>query len=230
MGRSTVFVTETYHSLQGEGPFTGRFSFFVRLSGCNLHCDWCDSRFSWDRQSPSWEQPSAIDPMSLADARGNAETVIVTGGEPLLQQAALEPLVRHWCRQGVTVQFETAGTIEPSIGIADAFFVVSPKLANSKMPFSMRIRPKPLRELARLGAHFKFVICDAETDMPQVLDVLRIAFDGAVAMDRVWLMAEGTNAEVLRAKEPAVAKLALEYGCNFSPRLHVHIFGNKRGT
>lgn len=221
---------EIFRTLQGEGPQTGRPSIFVRLSGCNLTCSWCDTPYTWD-----WDrfdkdaERVGLSAEALADrirALG-PEPLVLTGGEPLVQQKGLPALLDLLADR--TVDIETNGTIAPSealVGRIDTF-VVSPKLGNSGMDAPRRIRTKALLALRDTGrAWFKWVVTSpADVDEVQALvDRLELS------ADRVVLMPEGTTVEALRQAAPVVAGWALDRGWRFSDRMHVHLYGGGRGV
>src|SRR3954451_14009106 len=151
---------------QGEGPSIGRRCGFVRLGRCNLACSWCDTPYTWDwdRYDPAVElaRRPVAELLAELDAMG-VDMIVVTGGEPLLQQTHLEPLVAGAAERGWWIEIETAGTIAPRPQLAGvARFNVSPKLANSGNPIERRYRPDVLRAFQADGrAAFKFVACDA---------------------------------------------------------------------
>lgn len=205
----------------------GRIAAFVRLGRCNLACTWCDTPYTWDwsRHDPAVElsERAVADVLAEVDSFGPVSMLVVTGGEPLLQQRRLVPLLAGARERGLRVEIETAGTIAPSPDVAALVdgFNVSPKLANSGNPVERRVKPDVLRALAATGkSTFKFVVRD-ESELDEVA-----AFDVAP----VWIMPEGTDAATLTERMQALAPAVLARGWNLSPRLHVHLFGNRRGT
>lgn len=223
-----LFVTEVYDSLQGEGPFTGQPATFVRLAGCNLDCSWCDSRFSWDRTSPAYQAPQAIRPDRLAEevAGRTPRLVVVTGGEPVLQQAALVDFAFTIGRRKV-LQVETNGTKFPKalFEMAEVAFVVSPKLANSGIARTRRLKMDALQTFAEVGSNFKFVVCQDEDKK----EVEELVAQLGLLPERVWLMAEGVDAQSQLRGMREVAEWCIARGFNLSPRLHVLLWGNERG-
>lgn len=212
---------------QGEGPSTGRTASFVRLGRCNLACTWCDTPYTWDweRFDPAVElrERAVDDIVAELDAFGPVELLVVTGGEPLLQQRRLPPLLSAARERGLRVEIETAGTLAPTpelVGLVDGFNV-SPKLANSGNPLERRHQPEVLRALEATGkAVFKFVVRD-ETELDEV---------AGFGVSPVWVMPEGTDAETLTERMRALAPAVLARGWNLSPRLHVHLWGDRRGV
>ncbi|HEX9969731.1 MAG TPA: 7-carboxy-7-deazaguanine synthase QueE [Acidimicrobiales bacterium] len=224
----TLVVSEVFGpTWQGEGPSMGRTAAFVRLGRCNLACTWCDTPYTWDwsRHDPAVElsERAVGDVLAEVDSFGPVSMLVVTGGEPLLQQSRLAPLLAGARERGLRVEIETAGTIAPTAAVVDLVdaFNVSPKLANSGNPEERRVKPEVLRALAATGkAAFKFVV-------REVGELDEVA---AFGVSPVWIMPEGTDAATLTERMQALAPAVLARGWNLSPRLHVHLFGNRRGT
>jgi 7-carboxy-7-deazaguanine synthase len=225
-----MFIAETFTSLQGEGMLVGVPSHFIRTSGCNMRCRWCDTPYtSW---LPEGERRPVPELIAGAVASG-AGHVVVTGGEPLLQRSIGE-LTRGLREAGLHVTVETAGTLAPDFECD--LLSVSPKTANSdpQGPWRERHRtlrsdPGPLRELlGRFDEYqLKFVVTDGD-DMPDILAVLDTL--GSIEPNRVLLMPEGRSAEQVAAVAPLVAGLCSEHGFRYTPRLHLDLFGGGRGV
>jgi 7-carboxy-7-deazaguanine synthase len=222
-----LVVSEVFGpTFQGEGPSMGRTAAFVRLGRCNLACTWCDTPYTWDwtRHDAAVEltERSVDDILDEIDAMGPVDVVVVTGGEPLLQQARLVPLLEGLAARPSVVEIETAGTICPSddvVGLVDRFNV-SPKLANSGNPVERRHRPEVLHAFAATGkAVFKFVVRE-----PAELDEV-----ATFGVEPVWIMPEGTDASVLGARIRALAPAVLARGWRLTTRLHVLLWGDERG-
>lgn len=232
---------EIFETLQGEGPQLGRPSLFVRLSGCNLHCRWCDTPYTWRWHGTSFahDRPEtydrraeqvALSPAELAALLGGARTraIVFTGGEPLTQQRGLAQTIAL-LDERFTFDFETNGTIVPTPELAARVetWVVSPKLANSGMPEPLRLREPALRWFAAsAAAWFKWVVADA-ADIDEIASIIERF---GLPADRQFLMPEGTTPAALRSRAPEVARAALERGWRFSDRLHVHLYGGGRGV
>jgi len=235
-GEPAIFPT-----LQGEGPSTGRPSTFVRLSGCNLHCAWCDTPHTWNfqgtpfehRSAPKFEREHEVLQLQEDDVAERIRAfapraVVFTGGEPLTQQRALATLVERLGPDFVA-DVETNGTLAPREPLASRIttFVVSPKLANSGMDEGLRVKPDVLRAFAATGrAWFKWVVA-SESDVHEVADLVQRL---GLPDDRQVLMPEGTTSQTLRERSPQVAAWCLERGWRFSDRLHVHLYGGGRGV
>lgn len=224
-----LLVAETFTSFQGEGPFTGQPAVFIRLSRCNLSCQFCDTPYTWDwtRFHPSAEarrQPvTELADWALAQP---ARLAVITGGEPLLQQAALIPLAGRLATAGRQIEIETNGTIAPLPGLTRLVtrFNVSPKLPSSGLPGSKRIVPAALAAFTTTGkALFKFVICHPG----DLADAAALAAGHDLAP--VWVMPEGTSEQAVLDGLRALAEDALARGWCLSGRLHVLLWGDTRG-
>ena len=224
-------IAEFFKSVQGEGEFAGTPSVFVRTTGCNLRCWFCDTPYT------SWKPEGAHQPWQeileriLAD---DCRHVIVTGGEPLLQPdvVALSRALKE-ARRFVTI--ETAGTVHRPVH-AD-LMSISPKRANST-PTADAVwssRHETLRDRADVVArmtreyHYqlKYVI-DQPDDIEDVDRHVRAI--GGIAPARVFLMPQGTDAGELSQKTQWLLPAAEKRGYRVSPRLHIELFGNRRGT
>lgn len=226
----TLWIAETFaETIQGEGPSAGEPAMFIRTSGCNLKCLWCDTPFTWDHSrydvSAERARRSVADLTSWAAGRPEALTVL-TGGEPLMQQHALIPLARALVELGKRVEIETNGTYVPAdelVGLG-VHFNVSPKLANAGMPTSRTFHATALRAfVAAPHRAFKFVVCDPG-DLDQV-DALVAEY----ALTEVWVMPEGTTARAVIDGMSALVPAVVERGYRISPRLHVLMWGDERG-
>jgi 7-cyano-7-deazaguanosine (preQ0) biosynthesis protein QueE len=222
-----LVVSEVFGpTIQGEGPSVGRRAGFVRLGRCNLACTWCDTPYTWDwsRYDPAVELRRADVGAVVAEIEAmDVPLVVVTGGEPLLQQSALVPLLAALAQPGRRIEVETAGTLAPSpelVALVDQFNV-SPKLANSGNPVERRLHPDVLAALAATGkAIFKFVVAD-------VAELDEVA---AFGLAPVWIMPEGTDPAVVQRRLAELVEPVLARGWNLTPRLHVAIWGDKRGV
>lgn len=222
---------EIFASIQGEGISAGLPSTFVRLAVCNLRCVWCDTAYTWDWSRYSREEqilPMPVEAVFEAVRALPPRRVVVTGGEPLLQRRQLAPLLRRLGEAGYQVEVETNGTVVPAEA-ADYIhqFNVSPKLTHSGNEGLARIRQDALRWFAAdPRANFKFVV-QSEAGLAEVED-LRAEF--RIPADRVVLMPEGRSADELRARSPWLAEVCTRRGYRFSTRLHILLWGDKRGV
>ncbi|PYT26019.1 MAG: radical SAM protein [Acidobacteria bacterium] len=220
-------IAEIFHSLQGEGSLVGVPSVFVRTSGCNLRCVWCDTPYtSWQ---PEGEERS-LDAILSAVAAYPARHAVVTGGEPMIASGIVD-LTERLRARGLHITIETAGTVFAPV--ACDLMSISPKLANSTPEGSwaaqhdrLRFQPDVLRRLmSAYDYQLKFVVAQPEDleEIQQMLD--RLGADH----DKVILMPEGVDASVLRERSLWLAEIAKREGFRFSPRLHVDLWGNRRG-
>ncbi|MBC2593658.1 7-carboxy-7-deazaguanine synthase QueE [Ruficoccus amylovorans] len=240
---------EIFESLQGEGLSMGVPSVFVRLSLCNLHCTWCDTAYTWNWTNTQYrhvnDTPDAprkyrreeeiieLDCESVAELilKFRARNLIFTGGEPLLQGRELARLAAHLLRLDPACRFEveTNGTLRPppALDAHIAQYNVSPKLSNSGNSPTEREKPDAIAFFARCErAWFKFVVANA-ADLEEVR-TLQNRYD--IPQSRILLMPEGTSPDELREKSRWLAPLCLQHGYRFGDRLHVHLYGSKRGV
>ena len=212
----------------------------MRLSRCNLACIWCDTAYTWRFTGDNRPHRGGVDFARTANqitmdeddvaariiALGQPRLVI-TGGEPLLQGAALARLAGFL--DGIAIEVETNGTVapHPALDPLVAQYNVSPKLAHSGNPAELALITERLAAWAQNPrAWFKFVIA-SPGDMDEVL-ALQAAY--ALAPSRIFLMAEGTDSAILRARQAWLADLCLKHGMMHSDRLHIHLYGDTRGT
>lgn len=226
----TLKLSEVFASLQGEGPSLGAPALFVRLALCNLRCSWCDTRYTWDFERYSFEhEVRDVRVSEIAQRiRGASERrVVITGGEPLLQQRALVTLVAD-LPADIQIEVETNGTLVPAPELIARVnqWNVSPKLAHAGDPEGRRIREDALRALRDSGrAYLKFVVREAEDLREIEALVSRLSWPA----DRVFLMPEAATPKDHEARAPEVAALSERRGYAFSPRLHVVLWGGERG-
>ncbi|MFE2475346.1 radical SAM protein [Streptomyces sp. NPDC059389] len=216
-------------TFQGEGPSCGCPALFLRLSRCNLTCSWCDTKETWD-----WLHfdPRVVSKrVSVAELAAWAfsspvDLVVITGGEPLIQQKKLIPLVEEVLAAGKRIEFETNGTYvpDPALLVDSVRFNVSPKLANSGVVEEHRIVPAALEAFAASGqAAFKFV-----TRTVAELDEIGTLVD-RYGLDPVYVMPEGTTPEALIDTTRALADAVAARRWHLTQRLHVLAFPNPRG-
>lgn len=222
---------EIFSSVQGEGVSAGLPSTFVRLAICNLRCTWCDTAYTWDwTRYRREEQVTERTPgeVAAAIAARAPRNVVITGGEPLIQRRTLAPLAVELRDRGYRIEVETNGTIRP--GELEPFvdqWNVSPKLSHSGNEGLRRLNPESLTEFARLeNAFFKFVV-QRESDLDEVAE-LRDTY--RIPPARIVLMPEGRTAAELGERSPWLAERCTELGYRFSSRLHILIWGDKRGV
>lgn len=240
---------EIFYSIQGEGKSIGVPSVFVRTSLCNLHCIWCDTDYTWNWEGTRFRHVGDADPsyrkfnmeewiaecevqeVAVKIASFRCKNIILTGGEPMMQQERLAELMLllNDLVPGARFETETNGTIAPTAEF-DALidqYNVSPKLANSNNPKKLREKPEVLRFFAQSPKSvFKFVIADAG-DLAEVLEMINTY---RISEEKVWLMPEGTSPSALARRREWLVDICKEYGFRFSDRLHVQIWGSKKGV
>jgi len=230
---------EIFYTLQGEGISTGIPSVFIRLSMCNLQCTWCDTPYTWNWEGTSWETTTgekfkkeevildySIPKILERLNQFPCQHLIITGGEPLIQQneiaELLEQLPPSW-----TIEVETNGTLIPEkISTKRAIqFNVSLKLPHSGNSSSKALKPESIQWFANNDrSYFKFVI-SAPEDLAFIQE-LQNTYN--IPASRIILMPEGVTSKKLHEQLPSVAELCIQHGYRLSDRLHVHIWGSER--
>lgn len=241
---TSLLVNEVYGPVkQGEGKSAGKEVGFLRLSGCNLACVWCDTPYTWNWIGTSFIHPDKFDKSleahkmkigavleEIANKFSEVKALVVSGGEPVLQQSKLIELFHQlpfWW-----IEVETNGTIVIKDEFADLVnqFNCSPKTSNSgpDNPLKLRYKPEAIKKIASLGkkATFKFVIQN-DTDLDEMKTIIS---ECGIRTDQVWLMPEGRTREEQELRQQQVKDLSKALGYNFSPRLHILEFGNKRAV
>ncbi len=226
-------IAEIFRSIQGEGLLTGTPSVFVRASGCNLRCWFCDTRYA------SWEPEGtdlSVDEIIARVTEHDVEHVVLTGGEPMLF-AELIPLTAELRRLGRHITIETAGTLY--LPVACDLMSISPKLSNSTPPPHPSARwshrheqtrhvPEVIRRLVRQYEHqVKFVV-DCPADCEEIERYL--ADFPEIAPSRVLLMPQGTGAAELDERARWLKPYCVQHQLHYCPRSHIHWFGFVRGT
>ncbi len=227
-------LSELFHSIQGEGKLAGVPSVFIRASGCNLRCTWCDTPYaSWNPEGES----STANEILRRVAEYNCHHVVVTGGEPMIMPDIIE-LCAGLRAAGHHITIETAATIFEPVAIDLAS--LSPKLSNSTPHDREGGRFGILHERQRLNIpviqkfidvspdfQLKFVV-SGENDLVEIEEILT-QIKGWQPSD-VLLMPEGIDATMLNSRAGWIADLCKRTGFRFCPRLHVALYGNRRGT
>jgi len=222
---------EIFCSVQGEGVNIGKPAVFLRLGLCNLKCTWCDTKYTWDWTT--YNPKEQLVEMPLGDIeqeilRHNRKYLVVTGGEPMIQQNRLIPLLKHLEGSGFFIEVETNGTIIPDqrlVNLVD-HWSVSPKLRNSGNSQSLREVPECYRLFAGItSSHFKYVI-QSEDDFKEV-QTLADRYD--LVPEKIILMPEAQSREDLLDRSRWVVELCKAQGYIFSTRLHILLWGNERG-
>jgi organic radical activating enzyme len=247
----TLKVSEIFGpTLQGEGPSIGKPCYFVRLSECNLHCSWCDTPYTWaftnrkatlHQSGIKYDRAQQQAELSVDGVMGRLhqlgaskvvdERIVVSGGEPMLQQAELSTLILNSSSRWLW-EVETAGTIMPEAIYSrwardfKLRFNVSPKLETSGNALKVRFNPIALRAFnSMFDTAFKFVVTCPD-DLNEIESIVRQC---EIDANKVYLMPEGTSAETLLQIMPMLVPEATKRGWAITPRLHVLLWGDERG-
>lgn len=229
-------ISELFFSIQGEGELTGIPSVFVRTSGCNLRCRWCDTKYSsWTPEGENVDIEELVERVCSYPARH----VVITGGEPMVAKDIKE-FVDLLKQSGKHITIETAGTIAPN-GIQCDLASISPKLSDStpekgeiseewiKRHDSTRIDHDILNEwIDSYEFQLKFVVSRREeiNEVKCIIDKI----ESDILPEKVLLMPEGTDSETIHSRYDMLVDLCKENGFRMCNRLHLDLFGNTRGT
>ncbi|HEY6195769.1 MAG TPA: 7-carboxy-7-deazaguanine synthase QueE [Candidatus Eisenbacteria bacterium] len=217
----TLRVAELFRSLQGEGPSAGTPAHFLRLQGCDVGCAWCDTKYSWD--ATRGRACTIAEAFRELRALGDAPLLVVTGGEPLAHPG-VDRLLAAALGQWPRLEVETSGIVPPPLAHERLHYMWSPKL------------PSATGRWADTWAHAARFLGDPRTTVKLVVgdgdeeSALRLIHDYALPRARVLLMPEGITDAALRARALALAELCQREGLRLSPRLHVWLWGAKRGV
>ena len=230
-----MFISEIFYSIQGEGELTGVPSVFVRTSGCNLRCNWCDTMYaSWNPEGTEM----SVEQILAEVAKHPAQHCVLTGGEPMIAKGIHE-LAQALRAAGKHITIETAATVPPN-GIACHLASLSPKLSNSapdqRLPDAWRQKHEKLRRqpdvlrawINHCNYQLKFVVSSAD-DMEEIHSLLA-DLNRFVEPHKVLLMPEGTTVEIIRGRNKTLVELCKQHGYRLCHRLHVELFGHTRGT
>lgn len=220
-------------TIQGEGIHAGRLVGFLRLAGCNLACSWCDTPYSWDwdrfdkrSESHRWD---IADVVQVLDDMA-VERVVVTGGEPMLQQKGIVELAKHLPM--IDFEIETNGTIAPNESTNDAvaLYTVSPKLSHAGDELDKRLNVRSMAAFAERAwdgqAVFKFVV-GVPADLDEVYEIVSTY---KLPRETVWVMPEGFEIASHLKHLQDIADHVVMRGWNLTTRLHLLAWGSKRGV
>lgn len=233
-----LIVSEIFGpTFQGEGPSTGRLCAFLRLGGCNLTCSWCDTKYTWD--ASQFDLSSELEALSITEVISrfdqispSVQMLVITGGEPMLQQTGIVTVLRTMGRmEWARIEIETNGTIPPSkelLFFENVFFNISPKLANSDIPFGKRIKSDVLRaflrEVGRQRTTFKFVASSVD-DLKEVSEIVA---EVGISPRQVWIMPEGITSDSVIETGRILSEEVLKLGWNLTTRLQVLLWPGQR--
>ena len=229
-------ISELFFSIQGEGELTGVPSVFVRTSGCNLRCRWCDTKYaSWKPEGENVTINDLVDKVCSYPARH----VVISGGEPMIAKG-IEEFTHLLKESGKHITIETAGTIAPN-GIQCDLASLSPKLSDSTPKEgdinkewidrheSKRLDYDILSEWVNsYNFQLKFVV-SKEEEIKEIQNVIS-RIKGKILPEKVLLMPEGIDSDTLRSRYDLLIDLCKENGYRLCNRLHIDLFGNTPGT
>ena len=232
-----MLISEIFYSLQGEGELTGVPSVFIRTSGCNLRCSWCDTPYaSWN---PEGTQYTVAQLVTAVESYRPAQHVVLTGGEPMIAPG-IRDLASELKQRGYHLTLETAATIAPD-GIACDLVSMSPKLLNSapdatqhptwrKRHEATRWQPGIIRAWLQGGYayQFKFVV-SSPADVDELAAMIA-SLGVEVPSHKILLMPEAKTLETLRTRASWLSDVCKARGYRYAHRLHIELYGNKRGT
>ncbi|MEM7384164.1 MAG: 7-carboxy-7-deazaguanine synthase QueE [Verrucomicrobiota bacterium] len=229
-------LSEIFYSLQGEGELTGVPSIFIRTSGCNLRCRWCDTKYaSWQPEGDVQSVETIVNQIAGYPARH----CVITGGEPMVARD-LHELTSRLREKDYHLTIETAGTLPPD-GIACDLASLSPKLSNStprtgeiesswiQKHEARRLQPDVLREwIDHYPFQLKFVLASRRDE--EEMETLLASLDRSIPPHKILIMPEGTTPGAFPDRQAELVNLCKEKGYRFCHRLHLDWFGNTRGT
>jgi 7-carboxy-7-deazaguanine synthase len=210
-----MWISEIFYSIQGEGPNLGKPAIFLRLSGCHLRCSWCDSKYTWEMKSGKEMNTEEI---VKELKKFPCEHLVVTGGEPLIQQQGLTEIFKKL--PNYYVEIETSGSLTSHLHDYIDQYNCSPKLSNSENK-QIRLEPLPHEKTV-----YKFVVSEPEN----VEEIKKFIKQHKLPKDRIVLMPEGIKKRELADRSKWLVEICKKENFRFSPRLHINIWGNKRKT
>ena len=223
-------INEIFKSIQGEGPNFGKPAIFLRTAQCNLKCTWCDTKYTWDWEN--YDYAKEVNEMTIEEIKEQIldleiKHLVITGGEPLLQQDDLADLL-SFLKPDFYVEIETNCTILPNKMLTDLVdqWNVSPKTENSGNPLELYENNECYYFFANQeNCFFKYVVED-ESDIPEIK---KFVTKYNIPENHVQLMTQASTKEEISAREKSISELAKTNNFLFSPRLHVAMWGAQRG-
>jgi 7-carboxy-7-deazaguanine synthase len=207
-------INEVFFSIQGEGKSTGIPTLFIRTSGCNLQCSFCDTKYHIEGRELNSQDKQLM---------SKHKRWTITGGEPLLQQTEIMELISKY--KPDIVEIETNGVIRPCLDLAMLVdqFNISPK--------ERRFQPKSIKKTdpailgAKLNRIVKFVYADKKSEK-FIKDIVKKYH---LKASEVWVMPEGITRKEQEQNQKTVWNYCVKNNYNFSPRLHITTWDVKRG-
>ncbi len=212
-------IVEIFCSIQGEGKFLGTPSLFIRLHGCNLYCKYCDTKYSWYRYVEKNLDEIYKEVKELLK-KYKPQHLVITGGEPLLQQEEVISLINLIGEYFELIEIETNGTIMPKISNDKVFYNVSIKLSNSGVRYEDRIKEEVINYFNSIkNSIFKFVVKDL-IDINEVRDLINRF---KIKKEKVYLMPLANNRDELEKISRNIAIQCILHGFKYSDRLHLRL-------
>ena len=223
-------ISEIFTSIQGEGTNAGKPSIFLRTAECNLKCTWCDTKYTWDWKN--FDYSKEVKEISIKEVRERLEQfnlrhLVITGGEPLMQQDDLAELLVH-LKPEFYIEIETNGTILPNNALSTLVdqWNVSPKTKNSGNPLELCEDNECYAFFSKQkNCYFKYVV-ENEDDLVEINHLMK---KHRLEKSRVLLMTQASTKEEMIEREKNVFFMSKKSNFGFSPRLHVIKWGNQRG-
>lgn len=230
---------EIFYTFQGEGINIGKPVIFIRTATCNLHCNFCDTPYTWLWKGTPWKHRKAkkydikdnsvqmsveelVAEMKRMSIKYSCDRFTITGGEPLLQQADILKVIQKFPTD-IQFDFETNGVIAPTKDLlerSNVYFNCSPKLAHSGNSRKLRYRPEVLKAIINKGS-FKFVVVSPR----DVREVRAIQKECGIPKELIYLMPEGITKKVVSDRAIWLAEICKKNGYNLTTRLHVLVYG-----
>lgn len=226
-------LVETFSSIQGEGPSIGTPAFFIRLAGCPVNCKYCDTGYSWSEEKAERVSAEGIyKRFKEAQDKYYIPLVVITGGEPM--KYPLDDLMELLIGEGIDIEIETScyyplpsnqGCPPAWVLAENVFFICSPKLPSSGSPHWQKTLDN-IPDYIPFARAFKFVCAD-QIDVGYAKDIKE---HYAIHRHQVYLMPEAQTREELNDRSEFLVEACKESGVNFSTRLHIQLWGKKRGV
>ncbi|MBI4975538.1 7-carboxy-7-deazaguanine synthase QueE [Candidatus Peregrinibacteria bacterium] len=206
-------ISEIFYSIQGEGVNIGKPAIFIRLNLCDLRCVWCDSKYTWRKE---FGKEMTIEKIIKEIKKYPAKHLVITGGEPLIQQKELINLLKKL--GDYFIEIETNGTIQPLEELTKLInqYNCSPKLKNAKT------KNRELKKFPAEKTYYKFVV-ERKKDIDEIKKIMK-----TLDKEKIILMPQGTTKKNLAKTSKLLAEICKKENLRFTPRLHMEIWGNKR--